>query len=116
MSISQIQLFKDRHDEALHPVVSALCSLHGLISPKPRKGIPHVLENDWIKISWVPLVMTMEEMSERRPDLLVFFKTEKELVVFEQTCPWKARLRTAYQEKVVKYRRLIQDLKTQYPG
>ena len=109
-------LYKSRHDEALRPVVAALCSLNGIISPKPRKGIPHVLENDQVKLLWDPLVVTLEEISARRPDMLVFFKKKKKLVVVEQTCPWEARLTEAYREKCVKYLPLVQDLNAQYPG
>ena len=109
-------LYKSRHDEALRPVVKALCTLNGIISPKPRKGVPHVLENDRVKILWDPLVVTLQEMSARRPDLLVFFKEKKKLVTVEKTCPWEARMRVAYQEKCRKYMLLAQDLKAQYPG
>ena len=58
--------------------------------------------------------MTLEKKSARRPDMLVFFKKEKKLVVVEQTCPWEVRLKEAYREKDVKY--LRQDLKARYPG
>lgn len=53
-------------------------------------------------------------MSERRPNLLIFFKKEKKLAMVEQTCPREARLTEAYQEKYQKYFKLVEDLKGQY--
>jgi len=111
----KFSLYKQRHDEAILPVVSELCTPYGIPPPKLRKKPPPVLENNRMKLLWDPLMVTTVDMRERRPDLVVFLKREKQIVVVEQTCPWDGRLGEAYREKWQKYQALVADLKTQYP-
>ncbi|XP_066932173.1 uncharacterized protein [Clytia hemisphaerica] len=110
----KFSLYKNRHDEALRPVHSVLCDLFGVKAPAIRKAPPPVLENDRIKVLWDPVIVTTVDMTERRPDMVVFFKETKKIVIVEQTCPWESRLNLALWEKRNKYAMLLQDLMKQY--
>uniref|UniRef100_A0A7M5UWP5 Uncharacterized protein n=2 Tax=Clytia hemisphaerica TaxID=252671 RepID=A0A7M5UWP5_9CNID len=67
-----------------------------------------------IKVLWDPVIVTTVDMTERRPDMVVFFKETKKIVIVEQTCPWESRLNLALWEKRNKYAMLLQDLMKQY--
>lgn len=112
---SQFSLFKDRHDESLQPVINHLCKQYGMKGIEPRKRVPARLENEKVKILWDPLIATVGTVTARRPDMEIFLKEENTIIIAEMTCPWDARLTEAYQEKWVKYRPLVADLKTQFP-
>ena len=60
-------------------------------------------------------MVTTVDMTARRPDMILFFKKSKEIVVVVQTCCWDARLQEAFREKSHKYQPLEADLKTQCP-
>ena len=107
-------LYKARHDKAMLPVVSALCLQAGLPVLKVRKRPPAVLENNKVNILWDPVIVTTVNMTARRPDMIVFVKDTKTIVVVERTCCWGARME-AFIEKWRKYHPLMADLKIQFP-
>ena len=72
-------------------------------------------QNNKVKILWNPVIVTTVNMTARRPDMMVFIKDTKTIVVVEQTCCWDARITKAFIEKWRKYHPLIADLRIQFP-
>ena len=68
------------------------------------------------KVSWDPLCQTLQQMTERRPNLLVWHYREKRLYIVEVAVTNDLRVDDRAAEKRAKYRGLKGDLAAQYPG
>ena len=66
-------LYKERHDRAILIVLWRLSKEYGFKQEEPwyKLEAKPVYENRSVKIFWDPSIPTDEEMTERRPDLVV---------------------------------------------
>ena len=55
-------------------------------------------------------------MTERRPDLIAYFRESRRIIIFEIACAWEPLIEERQMEKGLKYRELAADLATQWPG
>lgn len=75
-----------------------------------------VLEGETLKLCVDVSVPTDRQMKERRPDLIVFAKTEKRITIFDVACASEPLLIEREDEKRGKYQELARDLATQWSG
>ena len=61
-------------------------------------------------------VPTDRQLTERRPDILLYLKEKREIVILEGAVTWEPLLAERERQKTDKYRELAADLATQHPG
>ena len=115
-------LYKERHDRVLYKLVLALCRRHTIRVPERLKwrgdgwsGVA-ILEGENLKLCIDISIPTDRQMKERRPDLIVFDKSEKRISIFDVACAWEPLLIEREKEKRGKYQELARDLATQWAG
>ena len=115
-------LYKERHDRVLYQLVLMLCRKYGISLPEALKWGPSgwdgvaVLESDEVKFTVDLSIPTDRQMTERRPDLIAYFRETRRIVIFEIACAWEPLIEERQREKGGKYRELAADLATQWPG
>lgn len=115
-------LYKDRHDRVLYQVLRAFASASHLTIPNNLhwtttgwSGIG-VLESDDIKITIDVNNPTIQVMEERRPDLILYLKKEKRILITEIAVCWDPILPVRETQKRDKYQKLARDLCRQLEG
>lgn len=115
-------LYKARHDRVLYQVVLALAKKHCLSLPNNMlwtvngwHGVGVVENTEW-KLSIDISNPTIQAMTERRPDLLVFDKSQRQITIIEIACAWDPLVSERETEKRNKYQAFARDLATQNPG
>ena len=103
-------LFMDRHDDCLRPVYNHICQTFGLPVPHWKANVSAVAENEKCKLVWDVCLNTLTEMTARRPDVVLYDRVLKRIVVFDMSVPGFTRLSNAFTEKSVKYQKLRTDL------
>ena len=75
-----------------------------------------VYENRSFKILWDPSIPTDDEMTERRPDLVVEDRLCKSIYIIEMSVPTDGNINGRWQEKFQKYQKLAADMRKQFSG
>lgn len=108
--------YLDRHDECMTCLYKGIADLYSLARPEYRARPPPVVENSNAKILWDVCIPTLATIEARRPDMVVFDKNRKLIVVIDQSCPGVGRLLEAHMEKTEKYEAFRVDLAKMHPG
>ena len=116
-------LYKDRHDRVLFQLLLHLCKKFAITIPRKltvnvRRGIetPISFGNADVRFQWDICIPTDRFLRDRRPDLVVYLKRLRTLVIFEMACAWEPLIKEREREKAAKYAELAADLATQFPG
>ncbi len=119
---SQWTLLKERHDRVLFRVVQELAVFYGIVLPtwmtwghSGWTGVG-VLEGKGVKLVIDVSVPTDGLLTERRPDLIVYLKPTRQVIIFEVACAWDPLIVERENEKRVKYLPLAAELASQRPG
>ena len=109
MGLAQKQYKDWRHDVIGKIIHWELCKLNNL--PHSEKWYEHkpepVTECDSVKILWDFKIQTDKVISHNKPDILVFDKQSRDLMIIDVTCPFDTRIQEKEREKIERY----QDLK-----
>ena len=111
-------LYKERHDRAILRVLWKLLKEYGFKQEEPwyKLEAKPVYENRSVKILWDPSIPTDEEMTERRPDLVVEDRLCKSIYIIEMSVPTDSNIIGRWQEKFQKYQKLAADMRKQFRG
>ena len=84
--------------------------------------IKPLYENENIVLTWnIPEYSGYEEMKEsegeriKRPDAKIILKSEKKIFVIEMSVPWLENRASKIEEKIEKYKFIVQSLKMDHP-
>ena len=116
--------FKRRHDRVLQYIMFNFLSKNGMISSCPawytKICIKPKYENENTIVYWdIPEYSGYEDQPVQnplRPDGKIIMKTEKSIFVLEMTVPWIENRETKLNEKIEKYKGIIQNIKIDNPG
>ena len=102
-------LYKERHDQAILIVLWRLLKEYGFKQEEPwyKLEAKPVYENRAVKILWDPSIPTDDEMTERRPDLVVEDRLCKSIYIIEMSVPIDSNINGRWQEKLQKYQKLF---------
>ena len=115
--------YKRRHDRAFQYILFRFLKKNGLIDSNPpwfTKVIikPHY-ENEIVALYWdIPMYNGYEDDQDDklfRPDGKIIFKDRKQIYVLEMSVPWIVNRKIKFDEKVEKYKSVIQTLKVDNP-
>ena len=111
-------LYKERHDRAILIVLWRLLKEYGFKQEEPwyKLEAKPVYENRAVKILWDPSIPTDDEMTERRPDLVVEDRLCKSIYIIEMSVPTDSNSNGRWQEKFQKYQKLAADMRKQLRG
>ena len=111
-------LYKERHDRAILIVLLRRLKEYGFKQEEPwyKLEAKPVYENRSVKILWDPSIPTDEEMTERRPDLVVEDWLCKSICSIEMSVPTDSNINGRWQEKFQKYQKLAADMRKQFRG
>uniref|UniRef100_A0A915AZ71 Reverse transcriptase domain-containing protein n=1 Tax=Parascaris univalens TaxID=6257 RepID=A0A915AZ71_PARUN len=76
-------LYIDRHDSVARNVYFAICVKYGLSIIHYSNQIPPVAENESAKVLWNMEIRTKSLLFHRRPDILIFDKVRRRILVIE---------------------------------
>ena len=115
-------LYKERHDRVIYQLLKAFAKKLEVVVPGFIKwgvdgwhGVA-ALEGARAKIAVDLSVPTDRQLSDRRPDLILYLKGERKIVILEGAVAWEPLLAERERQKADKYRELAVDLATQHPG
>ena len=115
-------LHKQRHDRVLYRLVVKMCNELKVTVPEGLRWGPSgwdgvaVLESPKYKLVVDLTIPTDNNITERRPDLLIHDKDKKVISILEVACAWEPLVREREIEKRGKYRQLAADLANQNRG
>ena len=111
-------LYKERHDRAILIVLWRRLKEYGFKQEEPwyQLEAKPVYENRSVKILWDPSIPTDDEMTERRPDLVVEDRLCKSIFIIEMSVPTDSNINGRWQEKFQKYQKLAADMRKQFRG
>ena len=115
-------LYKERHDRVVYRLMLALCKKLTIKVPDSMKwsidgwkGVA-ALEGGEAKLLVDLTIPTDRQLEERRPDLVLFLKRQRKIVVLEVAVAWEPLVVERERQKADKYQDLAADLATQHPG
>ena len=76
--------------------------------------VESVKENEICKIYWDTPITTSNYVKYNKPDIVVIFKEEDDILIIEGSCPWDENLQKVIREKISKYISLGNELKLMY--
>ena len=111
-------LYKERHDRAILIVLWRLLKEYGFKQEEPwyKLEAKPVYENRSVKILWDYSIPRDEEITERRPDLVVEDRLCKSIFIIEMSVPTDSNINGRWQEKFRKYQKLAADMRKQFRG
>ena len=105
-------LYKERHDRVIYQLLKALAKKLEVAVPdsikwgvEGRHGVA-ALEGAGAKIAVDLAVPTDRQLSDRRPDLILYLKGERKIVILEGAVTWEPLLAERERQKADKYRKL----------
>ena len=111
--------YTNRHNAALRILYWWIAHKYGLEdklrSWTSKRKIPPSGENDKVRIWWNKTVQTVEPTNHNKPDMLVWFKEEKRLVIIEMSVPWDKNIPDVLLRKSEKYGVVRSQLARDYP-
>ena len=103
-------------------MVLILCKKHNITVPESLRWGPSgwdgvaVLEGSEVRLVVNLSIPTDQQLTERRPGLLTYYRELRRIVIYEVACTWEPLIEKRQHEKRGKYRELVADLATQWPG
>ena len=117
LSACETMCWKARHDRVL-----GLARRFGFQMPEKLRWGPDgwngvaVIENSQVKLVIDVSIPTDSNLVERRPDLILYVRSEKRALIFDVTCAWEPLIPERERGKRSKYRALANDIASQKPG
>ena len=114
-------LIKTRHDKMVYQLAKSIVAALNLKAPghfhSPR-GVakPEVVTTNRYRILIDQTIPTNRQIRERRPDIVLFDKSERRITVCDVACAWEPLVSEREKEKKRKYRELAADLAGQWSG
>ena len=113
-----------RHNKALQYILFPLLLANKFIDNCPAWYSPIIIkpryENENVIILWdIPEYAGAEDEDENRilrPDGKIIFKQDRTVLILEMSVPWIQNRESKLIEKVEKYKGVLRNLKTEYPG
>ena len=96
-------LYIARHNAVARAVYYVLCDKYDLRIIHYSQGVPSVQENDRAQIMWDREIETLHPMFHRRPDIVVFDKAERRILVIEVSVASYMYLRKQRELKINRY-------------
>ena len=111
-------LYKERHDRAILIVLWRLLKEYRFKQEEPwyKLEAKPVYENKSVEILWDLSSPTDEEMTERKPDLVVEDRLCKSIYIIEMSVPTDGNINGRWQEKFQKNQKLAADMRKQFRG
>ena len=111
-------LNKERHDPAILIVLWRLLKEYRFKQEEPWNELEAkpVYDNRSVKILWDPCILTDEEMTERRPDLVVEDQLCNSIYIIVMSVPTDSNINGRWQEKFQKYQKLAADMRKEFKG
>ena len=111
-------LYKERHDQAILIVLWRLLKQYKFKQEEPwyKLEAKPVYENRAVTILWDPSIPTDDEMTERKPDLVVEDRLCKSIYITDMSVPTDSNINGRWQEKFQKYQKLAADMRKQFRG
>ncbi|XP_044749731.1 uncharacterized protein LOC123310331 [Coccinella septempunctata] len=109
--------YTDRHNAVAKAYHQAIAKKHGLLeTTRPiYEYLPkEILENEEVKLYWDHPLITDRSIPHNRPDIVLFEKKLKKLIIADVTIPADDNIERAYTEKIMKYHDLSFELKEIY--
>ncbi|XP_045477913.1 uncharacterized protein LOC123683060 [Harmonia axyridis] len=109
--------YTDRHNALAKAYHQAIAIKNGLIKEhsKIHQYLPkEILENNEVKLYWDHPLITDRPILHNRPDIVVFLKEERRVIIVDITVPADDNAERAYTEKIIKYHDLAFELKEIY--
>ena len=113
-------LYKERHDRVVYQLMIALAKKLDVRVPDSMKwgvdgwhGVAD-LNGRKAKIAVDLTVPTDRQLSDRRPDILLYLKESQEIMILEVAVTWELLLADRERQKSDKYQELAADLATQH--
>ncbi|XP_044766299.1 uncharacterized protein LOC123322418 [Coccinella septempunctata] len=109
--------YTDRHNAMAKAYHQAIAKKHGLLeTTRPiYEYLPkEILENEEVKLYWDHPLITDRSIPHNRPDIVLFEKKLKKLIIADVTIPADDNIERAYTEKIMKYHDLSFELKEIY--
>ena len=112
-------LYKERHDRVIYQLMKAFAG-EVVVPGSIKWGVDGwhgvaALKGVRAKIAVDLAVLTDRQLSDRRPDLILYLKDERRIVILEGAVAWKSLLAERERQNIDKYRELAADLATQHP-
>ena len=114
-------LYKERHDRVIYQLLKAFAKKLEVVVPDSIKwGVDGwhgmaALERARAKIMVDMVVPTDRQLSDRRPDLILYLKGKQKIMILEGAVAWEPLLVERELQRADKYRELAADLATQHP-
>lgn len=96
-------LMLSRHNGVCREIYFQLCKKYGVPTTHFTQPVPAVVENDQVKLLYDQSVATKNKLNHNRPDIVVFDKIAKKILVIEVGISWYTKLRNADQRKYQRY-------------
>ena len=111
-------LYKKRHDRAKLILLWRLLKEYGFKQEEPwyKLEAKPVYENRSVKILWDPSMPRDEEMTERKPHLVVEDRLCKSIYIIEMSVSTNSNINGRRQEKFQRYQKLAADMRKQFKG
>ena len=105
--------YTQRHDNIRRIVHLELCQKFGLVCEVKwyNYKTASVVENDRVKMLWDFNIRTDHVIQNRRPDIVVLYKTERKSHLIDIAVPVDKRIELKEQEKIDNYSELSQEVK-----
>ena len=113
---NRFSLYKERHNRTILILLWRLLKEYGFKEEEPwyKLEAKPVYENKSVKILWDTSIPTDEEMTERRPELVVEDRLCKSIFIIEMSIPSDSNINGRWQEKFQKYQKLAADMRKQF--
>ena len=113
----EFSLYKERHNRAIVILLWRLLKEYGFKQEEPwyKLEAETVYEKRSVKILWDPSIPPDEEMTERRPHLVVEDQLCKSIYIIEISVPTDSNI-NGWQEKFQKCQKLSADMRKQLRG
>ena len=112
-------LYKERHDRVVFQLMVTLVKVLDVKVPDYEVGCQWLAwggHTRWAKIAFDLSVPTDRQLSNRWPDILLYLKEKRTIMILEGAVAWKSLVAEWEHQKTDKYRELTAALGTQHPG
>jgi hypothetical protein len=101
----RLSIMLDRHNDVCRAIYDALCRLHNMPFVHHTQKVPPIYENDRVKVLWDQHIVTRHKLKHNRPDMVIFDKIARRIVIVEVSVSWFSFLAPQRKMKIAKYAR-----------